>query len=85
MCDAHVARLILQLTQRTVALPLDWEMPPVAETLHSGLSALDVLASRSRVWLRCVECGGVWLPNLRRGGGLPRGSWKCPHYRCNQS
>lgn len=42
------------------------------------------LVSRSRVWLRCVECGGVWSPNLRRGGRLPRGWWKCPHYGCNQ-
>ena len=44
MCDAHVARLILRLRQRTGAVPLDWEMPRVAETLHSGLSALGQLS-----------------------------------------
>jgi hypothetical protein len=30
------------------------------------------------VILRCTACGWVWSPNLRSGGRLPKGYWKCP-------
>jgi len=31
-----------------------------------------------RVWVTCNQCGVKWSPNLRAGGYLPRGWWKCP-------
>jgi serine/threonine protein kinase len=32
--------------------------------------------------MHCSRCGQGWSPNLRSGGKLPRGYWKCPN-RCN--
>jgi hypothetical protein len=32
--------------------------------------------------LRCETCGAIWSPNLRPGGRLPHGYWKCPN-GCN--
>ena len=40
------------------------------------------LINRSSVSLRCESCGQVWSPNLRRGGAMPRGWWRCPN-ACN--
>lgn len=40
------------------------------------------LIDPSHVWLRCVECGTRWSPNLRRRGRLPRRYWWCPR-GCN--
>jgi hypothetical protein len=34
------------------------------------------------VWLSCNDCGKHWSPDLRTGGHLPRGYWKCPQ-GCN--
>ena len=33
--------------------------------------------------LQCVECNAVWSPDKLRGGGLPKGWWKCPR-GCNE-
>lgn len=33
--------------------------------------------------LHCVQCGQGWSPNLRRGGKLPYGYWRCPN-GCNR-
>jgi len=35
-----------------------------------------------RVVVTCNQCGAKWSPNLRTGGHLPRGWWKCPN-GCN--
>jgi|APLak6261661892_1056031.scaffolds.fasta_scaffold125103_1 hypothetical protein len=43
---------------------------------------VDVL-SLTNLSLRCKECGGVWSPNLGPKGRVGRGSWVCPHRRCN--
>ena len=32
---------------------------------------------------RCLKCGVVWSPNLRKGGRLPKGWWRCPN-KCNK-
>jgi len=45
-----------------------------------GVEVLD----RTHVHLRCKVCGTTWSPNLRTGGKLPRGYWKCPN-GCNAS
>ena len=40
------------------------------------------LVAFANVRLRCHRCGQCWSPNLRPGGGLPKGYWKCPN-GCN--
>ncbi|GMV81482.1 MAG: hypothetical protein AMXMBFR7_26660 [Planctomycetota bacterium] len=35
-----------------------------------------------RLSFLCDECGNEWWPNLKSGGKLPRGYWKCPR-GCN--
>ena len=35
-----------------------------------------------RLVVICNQCGAKWSPNLRTGGRLPRGWWKCPN-GCN--
>lgn len=35
------------------------------------------ILNRHRLLLRCAVCGSVWSPNVRSGGRLPRGYWRC--------
>lgn len=32
-----------------------------------------------RSTLKCKHCGCTWSPNIKEGGRMPRGYWKCPH------
>lgn len=40
--------------------------------------------NENSLWLKCQVCGQTWSPNLRTGGRLPRGYWKCPN-GCNEA
>lgn len=58
---------------KTTTARLRWKLNKV------GVELLD----RSRMVLRCRECGQRWSPNVQPGGRLPRGYWRCPR-GCNQ-
>ncbi len=49
-----------------------------AQLALAGIEILD----HDPVNLRCATCGQTWLPNLKEGGRLPAGYWKCPN-GCN--
>jgi len=50
---------------------------------EASLARVNVdLLDGSCVRLGCKRCGAQWSPNLRAGGHLPRGWWKCPN-GCN--
>lgn len=54
-------------------------------SLRGRLRRMGVeLINEHSLRLQCVACGQVWSPNLRTGGSLPRGYWKCPN-GCNDS
>jgi hypothetical protein len=40
------------------------------------------LEDERQLILRCDKCGQGWMVNLKPGGKIPRGSWRCPN-RCN--
>jgi hypothetical protein len=43
-----------------------------------GVNLLD----KEKIRLECKKCGERWSPNLKEGGRLARGWWKCPN-GCN--
>ena len=51
-----------------------------SELKRVGVSIID----ETRIMLKCDQCDARWSPNLRTGGNLPRGYWKCPN-RCNDT
>ena len=40
------------------------------------------LEDERKLILRCDKCRQGWMVNLKPGGKIPRGSWRCPN-RCN--
>jgi len=32
----------------------------------------------TKMTLQCKVCGQKWHPDIRKGGNLPSGYWKCP-------
>jgi len=62
--------------------PMPMKLAPRAFTARElesvGVKIVDPAAAR----LECAKCEQVWSPNLRDGGKLPRGYWRCPN-GCN--
>jgi hypothetical protein len=55
----------------------------VSRPTPGELKKVNVEIADAHQWkLRCLTCGAEWWPNLRRGGRLPRGYWKC-YQGCN--
>lgn len=54
--------------------------PTAAQLAKVGVELRDILSNSA--CLACERCGQAWSPNLRGGGRLPRGYWKCPN-GCN--
>jgi len=51
-------------------------------TQHEMDKVNVVILDKNRAHLLCRACGQAWSPDLRAGGHLPRGYWKCPN-NCN--
>ena len=56
---------------------------PKRFTKNELLKANVILEDDRRIILRCGKCRQGWSPNIKAGGKLPRGYWKCPN-GCNE-
>lgn len=50
--------------------------PRTATPGELAKAGVEIIAA-STFGLRCRKCGGVWSPDILRGGRLPQHYWRC--------